>query len=41
MGRLYNQMKILLELKNLLPKTITCYLFWMVHSVRHHGCSPV
>ncbi|MBW1933728.1 MAG: phage integrase N-terminal SAM-like domain-containing protein, partial [Deltaproteobacteria bacterium] len=41
MGELYNQMKMDLELKNFSPKTITCYLDWMVRFVRHYGRLPV
>jgi len=41
MGRLYNQMKMDLELKNFSPKTISCYLACMVDFVRHYGRSPV
>jgi len=41
MGRLYDQMKMDLELKNLSPKTVSCYLHWMVEFVRHYGLSPV
>jgi len=41
MGRLYNQMKMDLELKNFSPKTVVCYLQWMVQFVRHYGRSPV
>jgi integrase/recombinase XerD len=41
MGRLYDQMKMDLELKNFSQKTITCYLDCMVHFVRHYGRSPV
>ena len=40
MGRLYDQMKMDLELKNFSPKTIACYLACMVHFVRHYGRSP-
>jgi integrase/recombinase XerD len=41
MGRLYDQMKTDLELKNFSQKTITCYLDCMVHFVRHYGRLPV
>jgi integrase/recombinase XerD len=41
MGRLYDQMKMDLELKNFSPKTVSCYLACMVHFVRHYGRSPV
>ena len=41
MGRLYDQMKMDLELKNFSPKTVSCYLDCMVHFVRHYGRSPV
>ena len=41
MGRLYNQMKMDLELKNYSPQTVSCYLRWMVQFVRHYGRSPV
>lgn len=40
MGRLYDQMKMDLELKNFSPKTVSCYLACMVHFVRHYGRSP-
>jgi len=40
MGRLYNRMKMDLELKNYSPKTINCYLNWMVDFVSHYGRSP-
>ena len=40
MGRLYNRMKMDLELKNYSPKTIACYLNCMVDFVRHYGRSP-
>lgn len=40
MGRLYDQMKMDLELKNFSPKTVSCYLHWMVQFVRHYGRSP-
>jgi integrase/recombinase XerD len=41
MGRLYDQMKMDLELKNYSPKTVSCYLHWMLQFVRHNGRSPV
>ena len=41
MGALYDRMKMDLELKNLSPKTVTCYLACMVNFVRHYGRSPV
>lgn len=41
MGRLYDQMKMDLELKNFSPKTVSCYLHWMVQFVRHYDRSPV
>ena len=41
MGALYDRMKMDLELKNLSPKTITCYLACMVRFARHYGRSPV
>lgn len=41
MGRLYDQMKMDLELKNFSSKTVSCYLHWMVQFVRHYGRSPV
>jgi integrase/recombinase XerD len=41
MGRLYDQMKMDLELKNFSPKTVSCYLHWMVQFVWHYGLSPV
>jgi integrase/recombinase XerD len=41
MGRLYDQMKMDLELKNYSPKTVSCYLHWMSQFVRHNGRSPV
>jgi integrase/recombinase XerD len=41
MGRLYDQMKMDLELKNYSPETVSCYLRWMVQFVRHYGRSPV
>jgi len=40
MGRLYNRMKMDLELKNYSPKTIACYLNCMVDFVRYYGRSP-
>jgi len=33
-------MKMDLELKNLSPRTVSCYLACMVHFVRHYGRSP-
>ena len=41
MGRLYDQMKMDLELKKFSPNTVDCYLHWMVQFVRHYGRSPV
>ena len=41
MGRLYDQMKMDLELKNFSPNTVRCYLHWMVQFVRHYDRSPV
>jgi integrase/recombinase XerD len=41
MGALYDQMKMDLELKNLSPKTVTCYLACMMQFVRHFRRSPV
>jgi len=41
MGRLYDKMKMDLELKNFSPKTVSCYLHWMVQFVRHYDRSPV
>jgi len=41
MGALYDQMKMDLELKNYSPKTVSCYLHWMLQFVRHHRRSPL
>jgi integrase/recombinase XerD len=41
MGRLYDQMKMDLELKNYSPKTVSCYLHCMVQFVRHYGRPPM
>lgn len=41
MGALYDQMMMDLELKNYSPRTVSCYLHWMVQFVRHYGRSPV
>ncbi len=40
MGRLYDQMKMDLELKNLSPRTRSCYLTWMRSFAFHFHRSP-
>jgi len=37
MGKLHDQMKVDLELRNLSPRTRSCYLTWMKHSQRNLG----
>ena len=40
MGRLYDRMKMDMELKNLSPRTIKMYLCWMKQYTIHYGKSP-
>lgn len=40
MGKLQDQMKRDMELKNLSPRTVQTYLFCMREFVRHHGRTP-